>query len=196
MRWDWETCFDSHRRMTVKLDHRYSNTDIAKNPSVAFRLTSPAIAATQTVAQRPAAAISNMTIVEGSGTAGVLPLAPLPALAGGLEPLVEESLDARLLDDADASEASGVLGSIEPVKLAPAPPTVNGLPLASEASIVTKPTWLASVPPITRAVWMIWFAVRLAEALTCVVPVPSIPPTCWTPVVDETSRPAVRYCCC
>ena len=53
----------------------------------------------------------------------------------------------------------------------------NGLPDELEAAMVTV-AGLAEVPPITRALWMMWLAVNPAPAATEVVPLPSMLPTC------------------
>jgi hypothetical protein len=77
--------------------------------------------------------------------------------------------------------------ALEPSRLDPVEPEVNepreaaaatsGLPLESEAAMVTLPG-LVEVPPITSAFCTIEFAVKLAPALTTVSPVPVIAPTC------------------
>ena len=82
-------------------------------------------------------------------------LAAVPALA-------EEPPRLVTLDPPAALEPKEALAASE----SPPPDDVSGLPLASEASIVTKPVCVASVPPMTRAAWTMWFAVRLALAST------------------------------
>ena len=66
------------------------------------------------------------------------------------------------------------LDETDPAK---ANPLASGLPLASEASIVTR-AGVPSAPPITSAFWTMWLAVRSLPALTTVSPLPSTAPTC------------------
>ena len=108
--------------------------------------------------------------IDGSGTDDELP--PSPDAPPKLDPAAPDEPSAA--SEPDVPGPNGPLGASEPASVKP---LAVGLPAASEAAMVTVPA-LAAVPPITKAFWIIWFAVRLAPALTTVSPFPSMAPTC------------------
>src|SRR5271166_2742689 len=121
------------------------------------------------------------THVDGSGTADAPPVGP--AIGSPLNPLAPGAKS----DAEDEPPPNAALGASEPASAAP-PPEAIGLPLASDAAIVTNPAELF-VPPITRALCTIEFAVTLAPALTTVSPVPVIAPTCWFVPLTRSDPP-------
>ena len=89
-------------------------------------------------------------MLDGSGTAAEPPPADAPPRLDA-PPDDPPASDARL-ELPPVLEPNESLGASDPATAKTPPDMASGLPLASEASIVTRPIWVASVPPMTSAV--------------------------------------------